>query len=134
MQDVFTLKDMPLHELKAKYTVMIVWAYDCGTCQKEVPQLDSMYRAVLKDKGVKIYSIASGGELSEIQKFIDKNKIKDWVNVADINNNTQFKTKYDAFSTPRVYLLDEHKKIIGKGLDHSNIMDVINMTERKAKG
>jgi hypothetical protein len=134
MQDVFSLKDMPLHEVKAKYTVMIVWAYDCGTCQKEVPQLDSMYRAVLKDKGVKIYSIASGGELSEIQKFIDKNKIKDWVNVADINNNTQFKTKYDAFSTPKVYLLDENKKIIGKGLDHSNIMDVINMTERKAKG
>lgn len=134
MQDVFTLKDMPLHEVKAKYTVMIVWAYDCGTCQKEVPQLDSMYRAVLKGKGVKIYSVASGGELSEIQKFIDKNKIKDWVNVADINNNTQFKTKYDAFSTPKVYLFDENKKIIGKGLDHSNIMDVINMTERKAKG
>jgi thiol-disulfide isomerase/thioredoxin len=134
MQDVFTLKDMPLHEMKAKYTVMIIWSYDCGTCQKEVPQLDSIYRAELKNKGVKIYSIASGGELSEIQKFIDKNKIKDWVNVADINNNTQFKTKYDAYSTPKVYLLDENKRIIGKGLDHSNIMDVIKMTERKAKG
>jgi thiol-disulfide isomerase/thioredoxin len=134
MQDVFTLKDMPLHEVKAKYTVMIVWSYDCGTCQKEVPQLDSIYRAELKGKGVKIYSIASGGELSEIQKFIDKNKIKDWINVADINNNTQFKTKYDAYTTPKVYLLDENKKIIGKGLDHSNIMNVIKMTERKAKG
>lgn len=134
MQDVFTLKDMPLHEVKAKYTVMIIWSYDCGTCQKEVPQLDSVYRAELKGKGVKIYSIASGGELSEIQKFIDKNKIKEWVNVADINNNTQFKTKYDAYTTPKVYLLDENKKIIGKGLDHSNIMDVIKMTERKTKG
>lgn len=135
MQDVFTLKDMPLHEVKAKYTVMIIWAYDCGTCQKEVPKMDSMYRAVLKDKGVRIYSIASGGDLSEIQKFIDKNKIKDWVNVADINNNTQFKTKYDAFTTPKVYLFDENKKIIGKGLDHTNIMDVIDMTEkRKLKG
>ena len=134
MQDVFTLKDMPLYEVKAKYTVLIIWSYDCGTCQKEVPQLDSVYRAELKGKGVKIYSIASGGELSEIQKFIDKNKIKDWVNVADINNNTQFKTKYDAYTTPKVYLLDENKKIIGKGLDHNNIMEVIKWTEGKAKG
>lgn len=133
MQDVFTLKDMPLHDVKAKYTLMVIWAYDCGTCQKEVPRLDSTYKAVLKDKGVKIYSIASGGELAEIQKFIAKNNIREWINVADINNNTQFKTKYDAFSTPKVYLFDEHKKIIGKGLDYSNIMNVIEMTEKKAK-
>ncbi len=134
MQDVFTLKDMPLHEVKAKYTLLVVWSYDCGTCQKEVPQLDSAYKAYLKDKGVKIYSVASGGELSEIQKFITKNNIKEWINVADINNNTGFKSKYDAYSTPKVYLFDENKKIIGKGLDHSNIGEVIRMNERRAKG
>lgn len=131
MQDVFTLRDIPLHSVKSKYTLMIIWSYDCGTCQKEVPQVDSLYKAVLKDKGVKIYSIASGGELSEIQKFIDKNKIKEWINVADINNNTQFKSKYDAYSTPKIYLFDENKKIIGKGLDHTNVMSVIEMTEKK---
>ncbi len=134
LQDVFTLQDMPLHNVKAKYTLMVVWAYDCGTCQKEVPRLDSVYKAELKNKGVKIYSVASGGELSEIQKFITKNNIKEWINVADINNNTGFKEKYDAYSTPKVYLFDENKKIIGKGLDYSNIGDVIKMTERKAKG
>lgn len=133
MQDVFTLKDMPLHEVKAKYTLMIVWSYDCGTCQKEVPRLDSVYNAYLKDKGVKVYSVASGGELSEIQKFIGKNNITDWINVADINNNTGFRDKYDAYSTPKIYLFDEHKKIIGKGLDHSNIGEVIRMNEQKAK-
>ncbi|WP_118973955.1 TlpA family protein disulfide reductase [Taibaiella koreensis] len=134
MQDVFTLKDMPLHEVKAKYTVLIVWSYDCGHCKKEVPLLDSVYRASLKGKGVKIYSVASGGELSEIQQFINSNKIGDWINVADINNNTGFREKYDAYTTPKVYLFDEHMKIIGKGLDHRNINDVIEMTSRKAKG
>lgn len=134
MQDVFTLKDMPLHEVKAKYTLMVVWSYDCGTCQKEVPKLDSAYKADLKNRGVKIYSVASGGELSEIQNFISKNNIKEWINVADVNNNTGFKDKYDAYSTPKVYLFDENKKIIGKGLDHSNIGDVIRMAEKKTKG
>lgn len=133
MQDVFTLKDVPLHAVKSKYTVIVIWAYDCGTCQKEVPLLDSAYKAQLKARGVTMYSIASGGELSEIQKFIEKNQIKDWTNVADINNNTQFKTKFDAYTTPKVFLLDENKKIIGKGLDHTNIISVIDMTEKRGK-
>jgi thiol-disulfide isomerase/thioredoxin len=133
MQDVFTLKDLNLHSVKARYTLVIIWAYDCGTCQKEIPQVDSLYRAALKQKGLKIYSIASGGELAEIQKFIEKNKIREWINVADINNNTGFKQKYDAYSTPKLYLLDENKKIIGKGLDHSNILSVIEWDEKKKK-
>lgn len=134
MQDVFTLKDMPLHQVKARYTLLVVWSYDCHTCQQEVPRLDSVYEAQLKSRGVKVYSIASGGELSEIQKFIAKNNIREWINVADINNNTGFKDKYDAYTTPKIYLFDENKKIIGKGLDHSNIGTVIDMLEKKAKG
>lgn len=135
MQDVFTLEDRPLSGLKAKYTVVIIWNYDCPTCKKEVPQLDSAYNAALKAKGVKFYSIASGGELIKVQEFIKEHKIEEWTNVADINNNTNFKEKYDAYSTPKVYLLDENKIIIGKGLDHSNIGTVIDMNEiKKAKG
>jgi thiol-disulfide isomerase/thioredoxin len=131
MQDIFTLTDKPLSELKAKYTLVVVWSYDCPTCKKEVPKLDSVYNAVLKNKGVKIYSIASGGDLDKVQQFVKDNKIEDWTNVADINNNTNFKEKYDAYSTPKIYLLDENKKIIGKGLDHTNINTVIEISEKK---
>ena len=106
-------------------------AGDCPVCKKEVPKLDSVYNAVLKNKGVKVYSIASGGELDKVQQFIKDNKIEDWINVADVNNNTGFKEKYDAYSTPKIYLLDEDKKIIGKGLDHSNINTVIEISEKK---
>jgi thiol-disulfide isomerase/thioredoxin len=133
MQDVFTFADIPLHSVKAKYTLLVIWSYDCGTCQKEVPQLDSLYRNELKKRGVKVYSVASGGELSEILKFIDKHKIQEWTNVADIHNNTDFKNKYDAFATPRLYLLDEQKRIIGKGLDHSNVLTVLEWNEKKSQ-
>jgi len=131
MQDVFTFADKPLLEVKAKYTLIVIWSYDCPTCKKEVPKLDSIYNAVLKNKGLKVYSIASGGELDKVQQFVKDNKIEDWINVADINNNTNFKEKYDAYSTPKIYLLDENKKIIGKGLDHTNIDTVIEFSEKK---
>jgi hypothetical protein len=90
-----------------------------------------VYNAALKQRGVTVYSIASGGELDKIQDFVKRNKIEAWVNVADINNNTNFKELYDAYSAPKVYLLDENQKIIGKGLDHSNIMSVIDFNEKK---
>lgn len=131
MQNVFTLKDNPLSAVQAKYTLLIVWSYDCPTCKKEIPQLDSAYNADLKARGLKVYSIAAGGELDKIQEFVKNNKIDDWINVADINNNTNFKEKYDAYSTPKLYLLDADKKIIGKGLDHTNIGAVIDMYEKK---
>lgn len=133
MQDIFTLKEQPLSDVQAKYTVVIFWEYDCPVCKKEVPQVDSVYNAVLKSKGVKVYSVAIGRELEEMQQFVKKNKIEEWINVADLNATTNYRELYDAYSAPKIYLLDENKKIIGKGLDHSNILDVIEFTERKKK-
>ena len=131
MQNVFSLQDNPLSQVKAKYTLLIVWSYDCPTCKKEIPQLDSAYNANLKARGLKVYSIAAGGDLDKIQDFVKNNKIEDWINVADVNNNTNFKEKYDAYATPKLYLLDENKKIIGKGLDHTNIGIVIDQYEKR---
>lgn len=133
MQDIWTSKDFNLHAVKAAYTLLIIWSYDCGHCRKEIPQLDSLYRSQLKQKDVKIYSVASGGDLEEIRKFVANMGIRDWINVADFNSNTQFKSKYDAYTTPKIYLMDRDKKLIGKGLDHSNIYGLIEYHEKKKK-
>lgn len=131
LQDIWTLKDKPLNRINSPYTVVVFWAPTCGHCQKEIPLLDSVYNAALKEKGVTIYSVPVEGNLSDIQKFVEKDHIRDWTNVVDANNNSGFKQNYDVYSTPKVYLLDKNKIIIGKGLDHSNILDVINWQEKK---
>lgn len=131
MQDIWTLKDVSLNEIKSKYTLLIFWSRECGHCMKEIPQVDSVYRAKLKDKGVKVYTVSTEGDLSDIQKTVEKFKINDWLNVVDANNKTNYRSKYDVYTTPKIYLLDADKKIIGKGLDHSNILDVIEWTEKK---
>ena len=131
MQDVWTLKDVSNLSVPAKYTLMIFWSRECGHCVKEMPQVDSVYRAKLKDKGVKIFSVSTEGDLSDIQKTIEKLKITEWTNVVDAQNKTGYRSKYDVYTTPKIYLLDADKKIIGKGLDHSNILEVIEWTEKK---
>lgn len=133
MQDIWTMKDLNLHSVKAPYTLLVIWSYDCGHCKKEIPLLDSLYNSKLAAKGVKVYSVASGGDLTEIRKFVETMHIKDWVNVADFNSSTGYKAKYDAYTTPKIYLMDQDKKLIGKLLDHSNIYGLIEYYEKKKK-
>lgn len=131
MQDIWSLQDKTLSKEEGKYTMLVFWSKECGHCMKEIPQLDSLYNVALKKKGVKVYSVSTEGDLTDIQKTVDKLKIKEWTNVVDANNKTEYRSKYDVYSTPKVYLLDENKKIIGKGLDHGNVLEVIEFTEKK---
>ena len=132
MQDVND-KPMPLSAVKSKYTVVIFWEPSCGHCQKEVPLLDSVYRAVLKKKGVKIYAVRTDDPPAQWKEFIKKHNLEEWINVYDPEHHSNYHSDYDVKTTPTIYLLDEKKIIRGKRLDHSNIESVIDMLERKAK-
>ncbi len=131
LQSVNTLQDKSLHSMDSKYTLLIFWSPECGHCLKEIPQIDSLYRSTLKDIGVQVYSVITEGELSKIQETINKLDLGEWTNVVDAHNKKAYKSQYDVFSTPKIYLLDADKKIIGKGLDHSNILEVIDWVEKK---
>lgn len=127
------LKIRALHDIKAKYTVIVFWDPTCSHCKHEVPMLSQYYDSV-KTKGVSIEVFAVGIE-SDIElwkKFIKDNKLK-WINVSDLYNNTNFRNYYDIYSTPVIYLLDENKRIIAKRLDTEKIRDFISNEEKKNK-
>ncbi len=126
-------KEHKLSDVKGKYTLLIFWSPECGHCQTEIPKIDSVYRAVLKDKGMKIYAVRDDGDTTKWQDMIKKYNLNDWVHVYDPNHVSRYKQDYDVYSTPTIYLLDEKKIIRGKRLDHSNILDAIQITERKLK-
>ena len=57
-----------------------------------------------------------------MEKFITNQKIGNWINVADIGfddegnpvASSDWRDKYDIYSTPVIYLLDENKKLLLK--------------------
>lgn len=122
-----------LSDVKAKYTLLIFWSADCGHCKEEIPKIDSLYKSELKSKGLKVYAVRTEGDEKRWQDFIKEHKLLDWINVYDPEHKSDYVSKYDVYSTPTIYLLDENKIIIGKKLDHSTILDVIKMQERKMK-
>lgn len=140
-----------LHNVKAKYTILVFWDPDCGHCVKELPKLSHAVDSLKKTLDIKVFSVSSNHS-EEWKTFIKKNNI-DFINVAvpmeaysDQNKATQFiidghtdikslnyNKTYDIFSTPQIYLLDSDKIIIGKKLDSELLKQVINKEESKLK-
>ena len=133
LPNVTTKKEESMHAVKAKYTVVVFYSPNCGHCQHEMPELDSLYDKVLKEKGVKIFTVATEGDEKAINDFIVKYKMQDYINTWDGEHVSDYHNKYDVYSTPTIYLLDDKKIIRGKRLDHSNIGSVIDMLEKKAR-
>lgn len=122
-----------LHDVDAKYTLLIFWSPECGHCLTEMPKVDSVYKAVLKKKGMKIYGVRTEGEVDKWKEVVKEKGFDDWIHVYDPERKTRFRADYDIYSTPVLYLLDERKIIRGKRIDHSNLADIVEMLERKEK-
>ena len=131
LPNVATKKEESVHDMKAKYTLVVFYSPNCGHCQHELPKLDSAYRASLKGKGLRIYTVATETDDTTIMKFVKKNNMQDWTNTWDPEHTSNYHDKYDVYSTPTIYLLDDKKIIKGKRLDHSNIGGLIDMIEKK---
>lgn len=130
--NVINKKAEAMHALKSRYTLLVFYSPSCGHCDHEIPLIDSVYEAVLKDKGVRVFTVATEGEEKAVTNFLTKNKIdKKWTNTWDPERKSDCRNKYDVYSTPTIYLMDEKKIIRGKRLDHSNIAGLIEMLEKK---
>jgi|JI10StandDraft_1071094.scaffolds.fasta_scaffold145120_1 thiol-disulfide isomerase/thioredoxin len=134
MLDTSGKKVIPLSSVKADYTILIFWSPTCGHCQKEMPKFDSLYHEVLKKYNVKIYAVEADNEVEKWKTYINEHNLVDgWVHVSDPQRTTNFRSFYDVYSTPTLYLLDENKIIRGKRIDHSNVLGLIEWLEKKKK-
>ena len=122
----------PLSSVDADYTLLVFFEADCGHCKKELPKLDSLYKKELYKYGTIIFAVESSNEVEKWKKLVkDKGLRSGWIHTYDPDRSTNFRSFYDVYVTPTIYLLDKNKKIVGKRLNHSNIMDVIKYLEKK---
>jgi peroxiredoxin len=114
-----------LHKIKSKTTIVLIYEPDCSHCKVFVPQFHNDVYQKFKDKGLAVYAIYSMADKEEWSEFLIKHNLYDWINVWDETHISQFKILYDARKTPAVYILDENKKIIAKGLSVEQIGDLM---------
>lgn len=134
-------KENKLYDLKSKFIVISFWDPTCGHCQKEMPMIDSIYKAKWKREGVKIYGVLTDtGVKDKWKDFIEKHHLEEWVNVyesaqqakaIEASGHPSYRQLYDVIQTPTIYLLDADKRIIAKKLTIGQIDDLI---DAKLKG
>jgi peroxiredoxin len=103
-----------LHQIDAKYTLVVIYEPNCSHCNVFVPDLYANVYQPFKDKGLEVFAIYSMDNKAEWGEFLTEHNLFDWINVWDENHVSRFKILYDARKTPGVYVLDENKKIVAK--------------------
>lgn len=136
-----------LYDLDNKYTVLAIWESTCGHCKKEMPRLQELYEK-WQPKGLEIYAIGNDFETEPWMKFIRDKKLGDWIHVSDnpaINEtdsatkliyggvtnllSLNFRSTFDVYSTPKLFLLDEEKRVIAKQLSAEQIGELLARLE-----
>lgn len=116
------------YDLDAKYKVLIFWAYDCGHCSKELPQLYEFYKDNKDVYDVEVMAINSGVDLDKWKEFIRSKKLN-WLNVNGLVSNYDWHDYFDMNTTPYIVILDRDNKIIAKRISAGNIQNFIKYYE-----
>ncbi|HRY99221.1 MAG TPA: DUF5106 domain-containing protein [Bacteroidales bacterium] len=114
-----------LHNIQAKYTIILFWDTECGHCKKETPKLKKFYEEEKDKYGFEVFAVCTDTSYAKMKKYVREGGWK-WVNVNGPRTLTgDYHDTYDVYSTPVIYLLDEKKKIIAKRLLTDQLADFI---------
>ena len=113
-----------IHNLDAKLIILYFWEPDCGFCKTATPKLMNVYKD-FQDRGVKVVAVNTRDEKEPWEKFIAEHELT-WINVYPPLNSLDAINKYDAFSTPKLFILDHDMKILAKDIGVDQAPDVLN--------
>ncbi|MDG1333718.1 MAG: DUF5106 domain-containing protein [Crocinitomicaceae bacterium] len=146
-----TWKDF--YSLNSEYTIVYFWDPECGHCKKITPKLQKLYAEKFRDRNIEIFAVgkAVGEDFAKWKKFIKDHNLE-FINVAMTDKlyreakkdprqfvpkyttykALNYQTTYDVFMTPKLFLLDKDKKIIGKGLNIPQLEEFLDVLQGKA--
>ncbi len=103
-----------IKDLEAKFTVLYFWEPDCGFCKTTTPKLKKVYHQ-FRDKDLVVVAVNTRIDKEPWLEFIVEHEL-DWINVFAPNDVRDVLTNYEAFSTPKLFILDQEKKIVAKDI------------------
>ena len=135
-------KASSLYNINSPYTMVIFWDPSCSHCQKELPRIDSIYKAKWKNLGLKIYAVNVNTDLQkDVPQFIKDKKLSiDWLFTYQTAANAKMVAQkggldyfqlYDVYDTPSIYLLDAQKHIIAKHLSIEQFNELLDLKTKQ---
>ena len=120
-----------LHEIEAEYLVLYFWDSECPFCLEAAPKLKETWEA-LKDEGVRVVAINTERDQN---KWLDaiSDYPEDWVHVHDAGGEGKVLDTYSIYAIPKVYILDEEKRILARDIGIEHITPFLREKMRKAE-
>ena len=110
---------------QSPYLVLYIFNPDCENCQKESPLLVQAYNNQLRQKGVDIFTISDTDDGQIWMDYLQKSGLSAFRNTNDPTYSSQFHRKYHFKTTPGIYVLNPARKIIGKNINSSQILTIV---------
>ncbi|MFN3852533.1 MAG: thioredoxin-like domain-containing protein [Spirosomataceae bacterium] len=127
--DLFT----PLHQVQAKYTLVMIYDPKCGHCQETTKKLVENQDKLLA-KGVKVYLACGERNKEEWKKFVKEYKTQKFINVFDSQTITDFNNTFNVKTYPAMFLVDKDKKILSnRKLEVDDFLRMIEGIEKNVK-
>ena len=117
--------NMRLYDIPSPYTVLIFWAHDCNHCKETMPEM-AKFQDDFKDKGITVFSVCTKVLEAEAAcwDFVDERKIDNLINASDMTGGRSFvRTLYNVRRTPKLFVLDQEKKILTKELNTEQLYE-----------
>ncbi|MCY7353458.1 MAG: DUF5106 domain-containing protein [Cytophagaceae bacterium] len=124
---------IPLHGVKADYTVLFIYDPECGHCREAAPKVMEFYKKV-KGQNIAVYAANVKRDPTIWKKFIREFKTQNLINGMDSKGQVDFLNGFDAQSTPVIYVLDKDKKIIARRLPAPELEKFWEFLQRQKAG
>ncbi len=114
-----------LYNIEANYTVLLFWEPTCSHCAIEIPKIKELIWDKYAETGVKIFAVNVESNVDAWQKFILKHEIDKWENGMTGDKHFYVKSLYNVDVTPKIFLLDQNKRIIAKGIGAETLAEIL---------
>ena len=114
-----------------EFTVVLFWESDCQSCQEEIKKLQTLYHSSKFD--MQVFAVGTDSNIESWKEYIRKHNL-DWINVNGTKSITQdYHNLYNIYSTPTIFILDKHNRIIGKKISVDQLEGFLNNYKKKLK-
>lgn len=113
-----------LRDVGTAYTILLFYDEDCPICREEIPLIEQLYQQY-KSRRVQVYAVYTQDRYQAWREYaLTLNS--EWVHVWDPDFSSGFHKLYGVTGTPKIYLLDRNKTIVGRGIDASVLQQILS--------
>ena len=110
-------------QIDEPFILLYFYDPDCGHCKKKTPVLVDAYDD-FRSLGVEIVAVCTVTDVDRWKEYIQETHME-FINLADPGYESNFRMYYDLRSTPKLYLLDQQRRIVAKQLEIEDLKEFV---------